>query len=131
MPVTDKLLLRGLRLYGRHGVLEAENRLGQQFVVDVDVHCNTRSYARLDDIHKGLDYTVVFDIVKRVVQGPPVRLVECLADQIASNVLSDLPKAAAVRVKVFKPHVALPEVLDGVGVEILRARDEEIGVGMS
>lgn len=125
MPATDKLLLRGLRLYGRHGVYEAERKLGQHFVVDVDVHCDTRPYASEDDLTKGLDYTRIFEIASRVVQGTPARLVECVADRIAADVLKNLPKASAVWVRVVKPCVALPAVLDGVGAEVFRSQGEE------
>ena len=32
----DKLVLRGLKFHGYHGVKEEEKKLGQKFVIDID-----------------------------------------------------------------------------------------------
>lgn len=120
----DRLLLHGLRLFGRHGVLPAERTLGQPFMVSVDVHCDVSNAARTDNPDDTEDYVRVFDVARRVIEGPPRNLVETVATDIARNVLDNMPTASAVRVRVTKPHVALPAVLDGVGVDIFRERTD-------
>lgn len=120
----DKLILQGLRLYGRHGVHKAEQSLGQQFRVDVEVHANVRKACRSDDFRDTLDYVKVFTIAKSVVESEPRQLVESVAEEIAATVLKELQAAEAIKVKVMKPHVALPAVLDGIGVEIWRERED-------
>ena len=122
MPPADKLLLRGLRLYGRHGVHAAENALGQQFLVDVDVTADLSRACATDDFNHALDYVRVFEAARAAVQGHTRHLVERVAADIAHHVLQDIHQATQVRVRVLKPHVALPAVLDGIGVEIVRRR---------
>ena len=42
---TDRISLIGLRVFGRHGVLEHERRDGQEFVVDAVLWLDTRPAA--------------------------------------------------------------------------------------
>lgn len=61
-------------------------------------------------------------IAKQVLEGPPHNLLESVAELISSTTLSRFPQISAVRVKVGKPHVAVPGPLDYLGVEITRCR---------
>ena len=76
--VPDRVVLRGLRGYGRHGVLESERRLGQSFLVDVDLELDTREAAASDDVADTVDYGVVARSVLDVVDLPegPARQAE-------------------------------------------------------
>lgn len=120
----DKILLRGLRFFGKHGVLDAERRLGQMFSVDVSISADLRPAGVSDDLKDTVDYARVFHIVKGVVEGTPMRLVESVAERIAADVLSTQRCATDVRVRVTKPHVALAGQLDAIGVEIVRSRED-------
>lgn len=124
MARREKLLLQGLRLYGRHGVHKAEKVLGQQFKIDLEIHANLKNACKTDDFNKTLDYVKAFNVARDVVQGPAHNLVEHVAHRIAQGVLTELPAAEAVLVRVAKPHVALPATLESVGVEIYREREE-------
>eukprot|EP00171_Calliarthron_tuberculosum_P012747 IDg12747t1 len=123
MGVRDRIVMRGLRFYGRHGVLRAERELGQRFEVDVTISADLREPGRSDRIKDTLDYSRVFGIVKDAVEGTPRNLIECVAEDIATSVLHEMPKARDITVCVAKPHVALPGVFDSVGVEIFRERE--------
>jgi len=106
--------------------MQAEQELGQPFVVSVELHLDLRPAGTSDDLTKTVDYGEVHRIARDVVEGPPVQLVETLAERIAAGVLDDHPTVEAVKVKVAKPHVRLGDtVLAGSAVEILRRRDDE------
>lgn len=121
----DKVFLRGLRLFGRHGVLKAEHELGQPFLVDVELGTCVRKAGRSDDVEHTVDYSRVFGIVKQVVEGDRRHaLVERLATQIATDVLIEFSTVESVLVRVTKPHVAFPATLRDAGVEIVRTRDD-------
>jgi dihydroneopterin aldolase len=53
--------------------------------------------------------------VRGVVQGPPRQLVEAVAQDVAATLLREFPAAAAVAVRVCKPHVAMPGALHSLG----------------
>lgn len=117
----DKILLEGMNFVGYHGTLAAEHALGQRFVVDVELRCDLRPAGQSDDLHQTVDYSLVHDQVRAIVEGPPLKLTEAVAERIAAAILTEHPLAQAVRVKVAKPNVRLgTTVLSGSAVEIFR-----------
>jgi dihydroneopterin aldolase len=119
----DRVLMRGLLFYGYHGVVPEENRLGQRFIVDIDLSMPLGDAGRTDDLTKTVDYVAVLGDVRRIVEGPPLKLIETVAERIAAKVLHDYA-VDAVRVRVRKPDVPIPAALEYVGVEIHRRRSK-------
>uniref|UniRef100_A0A5B7BPD3 7,8-dihydroneopterin aldolase n=1 Tax=Davidia involucrata TaxID=16924 RepID=A0A5B7BPD3_DAVIN len=116
----DKLVLRGLKFHGFHGVKPEEKKLGQKFFVDVDAWMDLRAAGKSDNLLDTISYTEIYRIVREVVEGPSQNLLESVAQLIASTTLTKFPQISAVRVKVGKPHVAVHGPVDYLGVEILR-----------
>lgn len=121
----DKIILRGLRLFGRHGVLKAERELGQPFTVDVSIQTSVEKAGESDDVRDTLDYSRVFAICKQVVeQEGPYNLVEKVATRIITDVLTEFEMAEFAMVRVRKPHVAFAATLRDAGVQIERCRQD-------
>jgi dihydroneopterin aldolase len=121
--MEDRILLEGITLYGRHGVLEAERALGQRFVVDLELSVDLTAAGRSDDLAQTVDYGEVHRQVRAVVEGPPVNLIETVAERVATAILERHPRVEAVRVKVSKPDVRLEgAVAGGSAVQIVRRR---------
>ena len=119
----DRIILQGMRFFGRHGTIAAERELGQQFVVDVELTLDLRAAGERDDLTATVDYSAVYRQARAVVEGEPKQLTEAVAEAIATAVLAGHPRVEAVRVRVAKPHVRLDGgVLAGSAVEILRRR---------
>ena len=120
----DRILLSEMVFHGHHGTLQAEHDLGQPFVVSVELRLDLRPAGTSDDLAKTVDYGEVHRVARDIVEGPPVRLTETLAERIAARVLDDHPSVEAVKVRVAKPHVRLDgTVLAGSAIEILRRRE--------
>ncbi|KAG8374006.1 hypothetical protein BUALT_Bualt11G0086000 [Buddleja alternifolia] len=118
----DKLVLRGLKFHGYHGVKPEERKLGQKFLIDVDAWMDLQPAGHSDHLSDTISYTAIYSIVKEVVEGAPHNLLESVAQQIASTVLIKFPQVSTVRVQVGKPHVAVLGPVDYLGVEIVRHR---------
>jgi dihydroneopterin aldolase len=122
--VTDRLALTNMVFEGRHGVGEAERAVAQPFEVDVEIHLDTRPAGLSDDLARTFDYGEAFEIARSVVEGESCKLIETLAESIAAAVLERSAAAGAteVVVRVRKPVVPLPGLLDHASVEITRRR---------
>ena len=116
----DRILLTGLRVRGRHGVLPHEAQLGQVFVVDLELVLDLAPAGRSDDLRRTVDYGSLASRVAEVVGGRPRRLLEAVAEDVADLVLAD-ERVRQGRVRVAKPHAPLP-VDATVAVEITRDR---------
>lgn len=121
---ADRILMHGLCFFGHHGVFEEERRLGQRFVVDVEMEVDAFPAARDDDVGKTVDYGAVYADVKRIVEGPPNRLIEAVAERVARCVLEKYA-VRSVLVRVKKLQIPLGDALDFVAVEIERRRGEQ------
>ena len=119
--MADRILLEGLEFFGRHGCFDAERALGQKFVVDIEVACDLARAGESDHLRDTLDYVRVFEIAREEIEGEPRNLLEAVAARIASRILQD-ERALSVRVRIRKPHVALPATLKYLGVEIVREK---------
>jgi dihydroneopterin aldolase len=120
---TDRLKLRGLRAVGHHGVLEAERRDGQEFVVDVELALDTRAAAGADDLAATVHYGDLAERLHHAIGTDPVDLIETLAQRLADVCLAEAP-VLAVDVTVHKPHAPIRVAFDDVSLTIHRSRDD-------
>lgn len=118
----DKMQLKGMRFYGYHGVFAEENRLGQQFIVDLELIMDMQQAALTDELQYALDYSELHGFVKGIVEGPPFKLIEVLTSQVASQVLEHYTNVHEVTVRVTKPHPPFKVHFDGVTIEMNRKR---------
>jgi dihydroneopterin aldolase len=112
--------IRGLEVYGRHGVHDAERVLGQRFVVDLDMALAHDRAAATDDLADTVDYAAMADDIAGIVAGEPVALLERLCRLIADRALREPVVHSAT---VAKPQVAIRQVLDDVSVTLHAQRD--------
>ncbi len=118
---ADRIMLRGVRATGYHGVFEHERRDGQEFVVDVELSLDLSRAGGSDELADTYDYGKLATAVVARIEGEPYDLVERLAAVIADDVLRDL-RVDEVRVTVHKPQAPVPVPFDDVAVTVTRPR---------
>jgi dihydroneopterin aldolase len=121
--LADAILLEGLRFFGYHGVYPEERTLGQRFIVDVTVELDLRNAGAHDELDETVNYASIYAVVRSVVEGEPLMLIEAVADRSARAVLEAFPAISAVELTVRKPAVTIRGAhLDAVGARIRRVR---------
>ena len=101
--------IRGLRVFGRHGVHADERERGQDFVFDVELEVGERGTT--DKLEDAVDYVEVARVVQEVSDGRQFNLLEALATAVADE-LERRFTPERVRVRVRKPEVR-PAGLEG------------------
>ncbi|MBQ5547155.1 MAG: dihydroneopterin aldolase [Acetobacter sp.] len=119
-PPLRCLFLRNMVLDAHIGVFPHEYGVTQRIRVSVcfgveEAKCPE---AYVDDLSSTVSYELVVQLVRRIVREKHVRLVETLANQIATEVLRLDQRVRVVRVRVEKLDAF--EEIEGVGVEIER-----------
>jgi dihydroneopterin aldolase len=117
--MNDRILLQGIQFYGYHGVYEEERRLGQRFLVDVELRLDLTGAEDWDDVSLSVDYSQVHAAVLEIGTRQQFKLLETLAARIASTLLERFP-IQRVTVRATKPAPPLPGTLAGVSVEVTR-----------
>lgn len=119
----DTIELRGLTFYGYHGAFAEERRLGQRFVVDLRLGLDLEAAGRTDDLTCTVDYSKVAQTARSIVEGRPFKLIEALAEALASAILESHPAVERIDVRVEKPSAPVAAAPSGlVAVEISRHR---------
>jgi dihydroneopterin aldolase len=109
--------VRGLRVFGRHGVDAEERERGQDFLFDVELEVGERGVS--DRLEDAVDYMEVAAAVRSVSDGHAYALLEALASAVADE-LEQRWSPDRLRVRVTKPEVR-PAGLDGaVSVAVSR-----------
>ncbi|MGM0818902.1 MAG: dihydroneopterin aldolase [Actinomycetota bacterium] len=117
---TDRIEIRGLRAFGRHGVLASEQTRGQEFVVDVWLDVDLATAAATDDLAETVDYGTLADDLAEAVAATRFDLIEALAGHLAERCLAEA-RVEGVRVRVAKPDAPVRVALDEVAVELERS----------
>ena len=123
MP-NDYLRLNKMVFRGYHGVWDEERQVGQRFEVDVEFVFDIQPAAQSDNIKDTIDLYKVYQIVETIVTKKSFKLVETLAETIATALLRKYP-VAALRVNLRKPNSPVPGICDGIEVEIVRQRQSK------
>jgi dihydroneopterin aldolase len=113
--------LSSLVVFGHHGYLEAERRLGQRFLVDLWADVPETAGAS-DDLDDTVDYRKLAALVREVFAGPERLLLEGLAGAVADGVMERFPAVEGVRVRVRKPDVVLEPPVEHAALIVERRR---------
>jgi len=116
----DKISLNRMEFYGYHGLFPEEKKLGQRFIVDIELYMSLKQAGLSDDMNDSIDYGEVFQLVERIVEGKAKNLIEAVAESIASDLLKQYQKLTACTVKVVKPNPPINGHYESAAVEIYR-----------
>ncbi|MCO5315236.1 MAG: dihydroneopterin aldolase [Solirubrobacterales bacterium] len=125
MTQSPIIRINGLTLYTHHGVEEAERKVGQRMVFDLELIPATCDAMVSDEVAGTVDYGELTDLVAETAGGGSYRTLERLVTVIAERTLDRFPTAASITVRATKPVPPIPFQVDGASVEITRTRAGE------
>ncbi len=122
--MSDKIFVTGLLVHAHHGVMEHESKVGQRFVLDLELAIDLKDAARSDKLVDTVSYAAIVESATRAFTSQSYRLVETAAGAVADALLTDFASVIAVEVTVRKPHAPIAAIFADVGVTLLRRRDD-------
>ena len=111
--MSDRIFVKGLALHAYHGVMPHESKVGQTFIIDLDLEIDLSAAARSDK---------VVDCVSKAFCAQRLRLIEAAAGRAADAVLAAFPRVRSVRITIHKPHAPIAATFSDVGVTLVRSR---------
>jgi 7,8-dihydroneopterin aldolase/epimerase/oxygenase len=114
----DRITLRGIRAYGRHGANPGERDAAQRFDLEIVTELDLRVAQVSDDLADTLDYDALHRRIVEIVEGRSYALLERLAGDLLDAIFDD---ARVIRAQVT---IEKPGILDGAtpGVTLARER---------
>ena len=122
--MTDTIFIRGLVIHAHHGVMEHESKVGQRFIIDLELTVDLQGAASTDRLVETVSYAAIVDTATQVFSAKRYRLVEAAAGAVADAIFADFPKVAALQVTVHKPHAPISAIFADVGVTLRRSRSD-------
>lgn len=117
----DYIHVRDMQFFGYHGVLREETVLGQRFRASVSLAVDIKKAGETDNLEHTVSYVGVYDICKEVIEGKPYKLIEAVAETVATRILSQYEgQVMGCRVEIIKPDPPIPGHYKEVAVEIVR-----------
>ena len=116
----DQITINNLEVFGNHGVYEEEKRLGQKFLVSVNLYLDLRPAGRNDEITETVNYGKVCRLINDHMREHSYQLIEAAAEHLASELLLTYKRVRGVRAEVKKPWAPIGLPLEAVSVTIER-----------
>lgn len=124
--MNDRIELRGIEVYARHGVLPEEQEKAQVFKVDITAFTDVAAPAETDDIADALDYSTLALEVREVVGSESHRLIETVAARVSDAVMGHSSVTRSI-VTIHKPDAPIDMVFEDVSVTVERSRGSTTG----
>jgi len=117
--MSDRIIVRGLRVSAHVGVSDEERSRAQVLLVGVEAWRRLSRAAQSDELGDTIDYGVLVQDLTGLVAATEARLLERVAGLVCDHVLS-LPEVSKVVVEIAKESPPVDEQLDYVAVRIER-----------
>jgi 7,8-dihydroneopterin aldolase/epimerase/oxygenase len=117
-----RISLNKIVFVGYHGLYAEEKKLGNTYIVDVDVDF-TPPVAIIDKLEQTIDYVAVYSLLKKWM-AIPTPLLETLIGKMADDILLEHAIANKVSIRISKLHLPIPEFEGSVSVFIEKSRNK-------
>jgi dihydroneopterin aldolase/2-amino-4-hydroxy-6-hydroxymethyldihydropteridine diphosphokinase len=118
----DKINIKNLEVFARHGVLPEENVIGQKFLISASLYIDVRGASKSDDLGETISYADICRDIKAFVENNTFSLIETVAERLAEMLLIENPRLQKIWLEVKKPWAPIAISFETVSVEIERSR---------
>jgi dihydroneopterin aldolase len=121
--VSDTIFVSALLIHAHHGVMAHEGKVGQRFVIDLELTTDLATASRSDKLADTVDYGAIVDTTTAVFTRRSYRLIEAAGGAVADAILAKFANVSAVRITVRKPHAPIAAIFGDAGVTLTRRRN--------
>lgn len=115
--MVGKVVLKKMEFFAFHGCYPQERIDGNNFIVHIEFNYSMLEASKSDQLEHSIDYTKVFEVVKRKMESP-VNLLEFLVAQIGEALQKEFPAVSSWKIKVEKCHPPIDGKIESVGIEM-------------
>ncbi len=121
--MSDRIFIEGIKFHGYHGLTRLERQIGVRLAVDIVLEVDLSRSGRSDRVSDTIDYRKVHARVLEIGRGRSHKLLESFALVLLDSLFESFP-AERISLRVRKETPVLDGIVDSVGVELSRTRDE-------
>jgi 7,8-dihydroneopterin aldolase/epimerase/oxygenase len=115
--MTHIINIEGIQLYGFHGCLPEEAKIGGNYTVDVFMTTNFTKAIENDDLLETIDYCAIYEICK-IEMAIRNKLIETVCSRIFNTIQSQFTTLKTLHVKLTKHCPPMNGNVNNVSVEM-------------
>lgn len=112
------IILDSIEIYAYHGVFEQENRVGNNFTVDLKLDVDISRACLSDNLEDTLNYGEIYEVVKREMDIPS-RLLEHAGGRIVRSLKQCFPAIEKIELKISKKNPPTGGQIKSAGILII------------
>jgi len=116
-----KVILKNIRIYAFHGCMEEEEKIGSDYIVNLEVVAPMEMASRTDELEDAVDYVSLNDIVKEEMSVRS-KLLEHVAQRIVDKIMGQFEEVESVVVSVAKQNPPIGGDMDEVCIRLKEER---------
>ena len=114
-----KIEIEGMEFFAYHGHYEAEQIVGNRFLVDIMVETDTNKPSQSDNLVDAVDYQKIYQLIKKEMVEKS-HLLEHIVNRIIESIISEFKQINFIRVKVSKMNPPMGGKIKKVSVTLER-----------
>ncbi|HEY0056559.1 MAG TPA: dihydroneopterin aldolase [Pedobacter sp.] len=114
--IKQKVALQGVRFYAYHGYYEEEQKIGNEFIVDIETECVV-----VENLSDELGDTINYERLLEIAAAEMVinrKLLETVAHAILKNITTGFPEVDMARVAIKKLNLPVKTEVKNSLVEL-------------
>jgi len=112
--MKDRIFIKNLIVLSRIGLTDRERRRKQKVVVNLEIFIDLRGAGKTDEMDRTINYKEILEKVRKIASDGEYKLLERLADEIASNLLESFA-VESVDVTLRKAKYSKSPIM-GIGI---------------
>ena len=117
----DKIIIKDLVVFAKHGVFPEENKLGQKFLVNLTLECDLRKAGLTDELEYSISYADIAKETTVFLTENTFKLIETCAEKLARHLLIMYPSIKSIEIDLQKPWAPIGLDVSNVMVSIKRS----------
>lgn len=117
----DKIILKNLGFWLSWCHVRRKRTWPEVFV-DLELGVDLKTAGKSDRVEDTVHYGMVYDVVKKIIEGPAINLIEAVAEQSIEAIFKEFDKVMTIKMTLKKPEAPVPGIFDYFAVELYRER---------
>ena len=113
--VMSTICLNNIEVYAYHGVFEVEQKVGQWYIVNLEIDVDFSEAALNDNLNGTIDYSMLNHIIREEM-AIKSKLIEHVANRIANKILDTFPDIESGTLSVAKQNPPVRGEMESVEV---------------
>lgn len=116
----DKIFVEELEVFANHGVFQEEKKLGQKFLISLELFLDLSEAGKNDNLEKTVHYGHLCEAVEEEFKRKNYDLLEAAAENLAQFILLKFDKIERVKLRIKKPWAPIGKPVKYAAVELDR-----------